>query len=158
DDVKVNIKEEVTPLSSAGSLQLQELQTLSAMFLNQIPTSDCVCFIKVVEIEANTEVLVSLSATTNPMVCKSWLEESAQTNFDAFLCHLASIYVHIMLFKDVNVGIVSTPEDTIIVPKGITSFHFVLLTHEISLEKKFLLGGWVRDPHKLDQRTPKVAT
>ncbi|KNZ58130.1 hypothetical protein VP01_1996g4, partial [Puccinia sorghi] len=35
-------------------------------------------FIKVVEIEANTEVPVSLALTTNPMVCKAWLEESEQ--------------------------------------------------------------------------------
>ncbi|KNZ45602.1 uncharacterized protein VP01_79g7 [Puccinia sorghi] len=76
DDIKSTVNKNSMGLSSGGSLQSQALQKLLAMFLDEMTTTKYVRFVKVLENDANAEVLVSLAETTNPMVCKAWLEDT----------------------------------------------------------------------------------
>jgi hypothetical protein len=59
------------------SVRQKALQLLSSMFLQEILTTKYVKFIKVVESESNAEVFLSLSSTTNPSVCRAWLQETS---------------------------------------------------------------------------------
>jgi hypothetical protein len=61
------------------SVQQKTLQLLYLMFLQEISTTEYVQFIKVVELESNAEVFLSLISTTNPSVCWAWLQETANT-------------------------------------------------------------------------------
>jgi hypothetical protein len=75
---EVKVKEEPSPATPKQlKIRNQALSLLSSMFLKEIATHDYIRFVKVLESESNAGVLVSLASTTNPTVCKAWLEETA---------------------------------------------------------------------------------
>jgi hypothetical protein len=80
EDKKPTIKikdDKNKPTVEKTSVRQKALQLLSSMFLQEISTAKYVKFIKVVESESNAEVFLSLSSTTNPSVCRAWLQETS---------------------------------------------------------------------------------
>ncbi|OAV98858.1 hypothetical protein PTTG_05291 [Puccinia triticina 1-1 BBBD Race 1] len=58
---------------------IRAITTMAPMFVNQVSPLEYVQFVQVVENRTNAEIFLSLVSTTNPIICKTWLQQKSRT-------------------------------------------------------------------------------